>query len=154
MPAYFFDSSGIVKRYVNEIGTPWVLSLASPGTGNRIHVARITGVEVVAAVTRRQRSGSLTSSEAALVLDQFRHDFAAEYRIVAITPALLTHAMALAETHALRGYDAVQLSAVLTLILRRQARWLPALTFVSSDAELNAAAMGEGLVVEDPASHP
>jgi uncharacterized protein len=85
VPVFFFDSSGIVKRYVNEIGTPWVLSLVAPGAGNRVYVARITGVEVVSAVTRRQRNGSLTPSEAALVLDQFRHDFAAEYRVAAIT---------------------------------------------------------------------
>jgi hypothetical protein len=65
---------------------------------------RIAGVEVISAVTRRQRSGSLTPSEAALLLGRFRQDFATQYRIVAITPALLDQAMALAETHALRGY--------------------------------------------------
>jgi predicted nucleic acid-binding protein len=154
VPAFFFDSSGIVKRYVNEIGTPWVLSLVAPAAGNRIYVARITGVEVVSAVSRRQRSGSLPASEATIVLTQFRHDFAAEYRVVAITAPLLTLAMILAETHALRGYDAVQLSAALILNSRRLAQGLPALTLVSSDAELNAAATVEGLMVEDPVSHP
>jgi uncharacterized protein len=154
VPAFFCDSSAIVKRYVNEVGTPRLLSLVAPAAGNRIYLARITGVEVVSAVSRRQRSGSLTSSEAALVLDQFRHDLAAEYRVAAITPALLTQAMVLAETHALRGYDAVQLSAALILYARRVARGLSALTLVSSDAELNAAATVEGLMVEDPASHP
>jgi uncharacterized protein len=76
--AFFCDSSGIVKRYVNEIGTPWVLGLVDPMAGNRIYLARITGVEVVSAVTRRQRTGSVTAREAALVLDRFRHDLAAE----------------------------------------------------------------------------
>lgn len=154
MPVFFFDTSGIVKRYVNEIGTPWVSSLVAPAAGNPIYVARITGVEVVSAVTRRQRSGSLTPSEAVLVLNRFRHDLAVEYRVVAITPLLLTQAMALAETHALRGYDAVQLSAALILNVRRQAQGLPAVTLVSSDTELNAAATAEGLMVEDPAAHP
>jgi predicted nucleic acid-binding protein len=151
---FFFDSSGIVKRYVNEIGTPWILSLVAPAAGNRIYVAGITGVEVVSAVTRRQRSGSLTPAEAAIVLHQFRLDYANQYRVVGITPALLSQAMTLAETHALRGYDAVQLSAALILNTRRLARGLPALTLVSSDAELNAAATAEGLMVEDPVSHP
>jgi uncharacterized protein len=105
-------------------------------------------------VTRRQRSGSLTPGEAALVLGRFRQEFATQYRIVAITSALLDQAMALAETHALRGYDAVQLSAASLLNARRLARGLPALTFVSSDAELNAAAALEGLIVEDPSAHP
>ena len=138
---------------MNEIGTPWVLSLVAPAAGHRIYLARITGVEVVAAVTRRHRSGSLTPGEAAHVLGRLRHDFAAAYRLVAVTPALLSQAMSLAEVHALRGYDAVQLSAALTAHVRRLARGLPALTLVSSDAELNAAAV-EGLRVEDPASHP
>ena len=62
--------------------------------------------------------------------------------------------MALAATHALRGYDAVELSAALNLNVRRLTRGLPALTLVSSDAELNTAATAEGLMVEDPASHP
>jgi predicted nucleic acid-binding protein len=154
VPAFFFDSSGIVKRYVNEIGTAWVTGIVAPTAGNRIYVAGITGVEVVSAVTRRQRSGSLTPGGAANTLSRFRRDFATEYRIVAITPALLTQAMSLAETHGLRGYDAVQLSAVLTVNRRRLARGLPALTLVSSDAELNAAATVEGLMVDDPASHP
>lgn len=154
MPIFFFDSSGIVKRYVSELGTPWVLSLVAPAAGNRIYVARITGVEVVAAVARRQRSGSLTPGEAAIVLAQFHHDFATEYRVAAITSSLLFQTMTLAETHALRGYDAVQLSAALILNSRRLSRGLPALTLVSSDAELNAAATAEGLMVEDPAAYP
>jgi hypothetical protein len=41
---YFFDSSGIVKRYINEIGSAWVTSLVDPATGNPIHLASITGV--------------------------------------------------------------------------------------------------------------
>jgi uncharacterized protein len=151
---YFFDSSGMVKRYVNEIGTTWVSSLVAPTAGNRIYLARIAGVEIISAVTRRQRSGSLTPGEAALVLGRFRQEFATQYRIVAITSALVDQAMALAETHALRGYDAVQPSAASLLNARRLARGLPALTFVSSDAELNAAAALEGLIVEDPSAHP
>jgi predicted nucleic acid-binding protein len=152
--AFFFDSSGIVKRYVNETGTLWVTSLAAPAAGNRIYLARIAGVEVISAVVRRQRSGSLTSKQLAIVLGQFRHDFAAEYRIVAITPALLDQAMTLAEAHALRGYDAVQVAAALAVNARRLARGLSALTLVSSDTELNAAATAEGLMVVNPTSHP
>jgi hypothetical protein len=66
VPVFFCDSSAIVKRYVNEIGTPWVLSLLAPAAGNRIYVARITSVEVVSAVTRRQRGGSLTRNHVSL----------------------------------------------------------------------------------------
>ena len=30
MIAYFFDTSGIVKRYVIETGTTWILGLVTP----------------------------------------------------------------------------------------------------------------------------
>jgi hypothetical protein len=66
VPVFFCDSSAIVKRYVKEIGTPWVLSLVAPAAGNRIYVARITSVEVVSAVTRRQRGGNFTLNHVSL----------------------------------------------------------------------------------------
>ena len=43
-------------------------------------------------------------------LDQ---DFARQYLIVSMSDALIDHAAVLARTHALRGYDAVQLAAAL-----------------------------------------
>jgi hypothetical protein len=36
MAVIFFDSSAIVKRYVKEIGTSWVLSMVDPLANNRI----------------------------------------------------------------------------------------------------------------------
>lgn len=61
MAVYFFDSSAVVKRYINETGTLWVQSIADPRSGNLIYIAAITSVEVVAAITRRMKSGSITS---------------------------------------------------------------------------------------------
>ena len=114
MAAYFCDASSIAKRYLQEVGTAWVQSLADPAAGNYLYLARITTVEVVAAVTRRQRGGHLSPAVAAGILAQFRQDLPA-YGIVEITPALLSHAMTLAETHGLRAYDAVQLAVALEM---------------------------------------
>ena len=61
MSALFFDSSSLVKRYAKETGTNWVFSLVRPSANNRLYLARITGVEVVAALTKRMRVGSLTT---------------------------------------------------------------------------------------------
>ena len=85
---------------------------------------------------------------------QFRHDFAQQYHAVDITPTLITRAMGLAETHALRGYDAVQCAAALVVHTYRQALEMPALTLVSADDALNTAAAAEGLLVDDPNVHP
>ncbi len=111
MAVYFFDSSAIVKGYTQETGTAWVVGLTDPTARHEIYLARIPGVEVVSAVARRSRSGGLSSSTAAKVLADFHFDFAQQYQTFEITAALVTRAMTLAETHALRGYDAVQLAA-------------------------------------------
>jgi predicted nucleic acid-binding protein len=46
MPSYFFDSSALVKRYVQELGTPRVLALIH--SGQRLVAARLAIVELTA----------------------------------------------------------------------------------------------------------
>lgn len=154
MAGHFFDSSGIVKRYVNETGTSWVTGLLRPGARHAIHLARITGVEVISALVRRRRGGSISQADLVTAIARFRRDFARRFDLVAITPRLITAAMMLAEVHALRGYDAVQLAAALRMDARRTAKGRSPLIFISADAALNAAALAEGLTVEDPNRHP
>ena len=43
MAVYFFDSSGIVKRYVDETGTARVVELTHPEAAHRIYLGRIDG---------------------------------------------------------------------------------------------------------------
>ena len=149
MAAYFLDSSAVMKRYVQETGTVWVWALTASGTGNFFYLARITDVEVTAALARRRGQPGLSVVQAVAALRQFRRDFGQDYRVVEITIALLQRAAQLADTHALRGYDAVQLAVALDVHARDQA-----LVLVSADAELNAAATVEELRVEDPNTHP
>lgn len=154
MAAFFFDTSAVMKRYVAEIGTTWIRSLVTPSVRNRIGIARITGVEMIAAVARRQRAGHLTLDDADLISDDFAFHMNEEYELIAVTPRLLGQAMTLAAKHALRGYDAVQLAAGLTAHRRWSVRNRRPMAFVSADVELNAAAAAEGLTVEDPNLHP
>ncbi len=70
------------------------------------------------------------------------------FRIVEITIPLLRHASQLADLRVLRAYDAVQLAAVLYIH-----RLDSSLVLLSADVDLNAAAMAEGLPVEDPNLH-
>ena len=104
--------------------------------------------------TRQARHGALAPTDAATALAQFRHDFAHQYHTVDITSALIARAMALAETHALRGYDAVQCAAALSIHTHRQTLGMPSLTLVSADVALNTAATAEGLRVDNPNAHP
>jgi len=153
MTDYFFDSSALVKRYVLETGTNWIVSICDPRAGNTIFLARITSVEVVSAVARRRRNKSLSGANAAAVLDDFRFDSANQYFFVDITDTLIDRAMTLADNHALRGYDAVQLAAALILQDQRQSLNLPDCQFISADSALNAAAVSEGLQTDDPNLH-
>jgi predicted nucleic acid-binding protein len=150
---YFFDSSAIVKRYTSEIGTGWVISISDPIAGNFIYLASITGVEVVSAITRQVLASRITRTDAANEIAKFRHDFINQYRVVEISTALINRAMSLAEAHALRGYDAVQLAALLIVNDENIAFGLSTLTLISADAALNSAATAEGLTVEDPNNH-
>lgn len=153
MAVYCCDSSAVVTCYVQERGSPWIVALLDVTAGHHLYVARITGVEVIAAIRRRARRGDIAVPAAVAALAQFRQDFAGLYRIIEITPALVAQAMTLAETHALRGYDAVQLAAAIEVHARGMSLGLPVLTLVSADGELNMAAMIEGLTVEDPNIH-
>jgi predicted nucleic acid-binding protein len=151
--AYFLDSSALVKRYVQETGTAWVVAITDPRAGHPIYLARLTAVEVVAAMARRKRDGSLPKVDAVAVASDFRYDLRNQYRLVDITPTLVDHAMRVAEAHILRGYNAVQLAAALSVQSERRRLGLPSLIFVSADRGLNRAASTEGLVVDDANAH-
>jgi predicted nucleic acid-binding protein len=150
---YFFDSSALVKRYAHETGSDWILALTEPAAGHSLYIARITAVEVVSALTRRQRGGSVSETDAATAIADFRHDLSHQYRVIEMTPTVITRAMQLAETHGLRGYDAVQLAAALIVQKMREILGLSALELVSADYDLNHAAGAEDLTVDNPNSH-
>ncbi len=154
MAAYFFDSSAIVKRYLVEVGTPWVTAIVDLAAGNRVYLARITFVEVISAITRKVRGSGLSSAGATKEISDFRQDFANEYFIIELNPTLIESAADLAESHALRAYDAVQLTAALTINAELIASGVPGITLVSADGPLNTAAIAEGLAVDDPNTHP
>ena len=154
MADYFLDSSALVKRYVREIGFAWVASIFNPSANNETFIASITGVEIIAAVSRRSRGGTITPVDAALTCSQFRSDWLSDYQVIEVNDILLQQAMSLAETYGLRGYDAVQLAAGLLVNRLCVGSGLAPVIFGSADSELNAAAVAEGLVVDNPNSHP
>lgn len=153
MAVYFFDSSALVKRYVNEGGSAWVAAIADPNSGDHVYVATITGVEVVATLARKLKGNLVSPVDAAAAVSRFHHDFANEYRLIGINDAVITRSMAIAEAYALRGYDAVQLGAALELNGRRMALGAATLTLVTGDGELLTAASAEGLLTDDPNLH-
>ena len=153
MAVYFFDTSGLIKRHVHEVGTRWVRSLTHEKAAHTLCIVRITTVEMVAAITRRQRGGSLSAAQAGAILGHFRRHLAGQYFVLEVTQALLSAAMALSRTYGLRAYDAVQLAAAQELDRQNKADGFGPITIISADRELNAAAFAEGLLVDDPSLH-
>ncbi len=154
MPAYYLDTSALVKRYANEAGTAWINALIDPAARHTLYTVRLTRPETIAALRRKARTGEMTLAEASGAARAFRRAWRRRYRIVAATAAVAERAMDLAEQHGLRGYDAVHLAAALAVADIRQRHGLSALTFVSADTDQREAAVIEGLLVEDPAAYP
>ncbi len=62
MAIYYFDSSALVKRYVRELGSVWVSGLFASALNNEAYIVSMTNVEIIAAITRRSRGGTITPS--------------------------------------------------------------------------------------------
>ena len=154
MANYFFDSSSLTKRYTKEKGTAWIISLFRPFSNNRIHVAEITFVEVVSALSRRHRGKSISTQKFQRAVDRFRRNFKTKFFATDIDTELIELASNLAEKHVLRGYDAVQLACAVNLHQLRQKANLSLIIFVSADNALNQAAISEGLTVDNPNNYP
>lgn len=152
MAGLFLDSSAIAKRYVRETGSAWIDGLFDPNAKNRIYISNVTGVEVVAAISRRSHN-LRPANQIQLLIAEFRNDYLNLFRIIQTDEMLLFRAMDLAQKHRLRGYDALQLSAAFEVHSAYLATAEPAV-LISADEELNAAALAEGLLVQNPNQYP
>jgi predicted nucleic acid-binding protein len=153
MATYFTDSSAATKRYLSETGSGWVKGLFTANPSHRFFAVAVIGVEVVAAISRRARGGTISQADAAAFCTVFLADLRADFRVVPVTDALLHEAIRLAQRYSLRGYDAVQLAAANEVNRLRVTAGARPIIFVSADQELNAAARSEGLSVDDPNAH-
>lgn len=151
MRALYFDSSGLVKRYVKEEGSQWVVDVTSNKSEFSTVTSLISSVEVVAAICKCERMGSISPEDAALAISAFKAELRQNtFGLLQVSQQIVDRAMNLAQKHGLRGYDAVQLSSAMALHLERQAASLAAPEFISSDDRLNVAAASEGLPVFNP----
>lgn len=154
MSALFCDSSAIVKRYIAETGSVWITAATNPASGSYVYVAQITLVEVVSAITRREKGKHISTTNADNARSTFEQDYLNEFFKVEISENLIIEAASLAKKYALRGYDAIQLAAALETEKERITLGLSSLILLSADIDLNAAAVSEGLTIDNPNNHP
>lgn len=97
MNVYFLDSSGIVKRYIDEKGSRWVQDILA-GHDNVAAIAEVGIVEVVAAFARRRRSGELSQQEYAFARRVFLRDVD-QYQVVSADREIINRATELTDRH-------------------------------------------------------
>jgi len=142
----YFDTSALVKQYLQEAGSKTVLELLK--TGDKVYTASLTYAETHAAFSRRTRKGRLTRETTRRLALRFDRDWES-YDIVLMSDDVLSLARQLLYHHPLRSADAIHLASA--LFLARAAptdRW----AFVCADRRLCDAAEAEGFHPIDAAS--
>lgn len=152
--AYFLDTSALVKRYIAEIGSNWVKVITNPAVSNDLAISQITWVEVLSALSRRQREGSLSADDFNSVFQYFSNDFDTQYRVIEVDQALIQSAGQLVIQYPLRAYDAVQLASALRVQSIFSQIPNMQLIFLSADNRLLNIAQSQGLVTDNPNNYP
>ena len=151
---YFADSSGLVKRHVQELGSSWFSQIADTQTGNTIIISRLSLTEVFSAFNRRCRELSLSQTDYQKVAQAFEDLCQTEYQIIEITEEITEKTREILENHSLRASDSIQLaSALMTNENLKQANFSE-LIFLASDQKLLDAAKGENLQNDNPQNYP
>jgi len=69
---YFLESTAFAKLFVQEPGTNALIRLMETVEDNRKLIAASAPLEVYAAIRKRERAGSISSADAAAVLEILR----------------------------------------------------------------------------------
>jgi predicted nucleic acid-binding protein len=140
----YLDSSALVKLYIDEVGSGRVRQAA--GEARRLATSVVTIPEMISALGRRVREGSLGDEEARRGYDLFERELPT-FLTVEATVELAEHAGRLVRVHGLRGFDAVQLASALAVVsLITQ----DSVVFAAADHQLRAAARHEDLTALEP----
>ena len=137
----YLDTSAVVKLYVEEAGAATVHRVVQAAT--QVGTSRVTYAEVRAAFARRARERGIAASAYKELIRSFEQEWETYVR-VDVTEPLIKLAGDLAERHALRAYDAIQLASALSL--QRELQATP-VGFVAADGSLLDAAAREQLAV-------
>jgi predicted nucleic acid-binding protein len=137
----FWDSSAVVPLIVDEPGRERLLALLEADPVMVVWWG--TSVELVSALSRRERDGSLPTSIANAAVERVRK-LERTWHQVAPTDAVRQRAQRLLRVHPLRAADSLQLAAALSVAGNEPA----SLTLVTLDQRLLDAAQREGLSIQ------
>jgi len=134
----YFDTSALIKLYVEEPGSRAVSTLVTE-TGS-VATAKVALVEVHAGLARRRRAGDLSVVAYERTCRQFEEQWRTYVRLD-LRDDILGQARELVQRHPLRSLDAIHLASALALraALEQEVR------FVAADGRLVQAAELERL---------
>ena len=137
----YFDTSALVKRYIDEAGRREVLQLL------RRHdcvTSVLMPVELRSALRRRVSEGALDAARVPEILKRVAAD-RAYWTLVEIASDVLASAETLVATQPLRTLDAIHVASAQLVAARLSA---PELQFVSADTRQTEAAAALGMTIK------
>lgn len=139
----YFDSSALVKRYIEEHGTEKVKSLIA--LNEEIITSKLTYPEMLSAFNIKYKTGEINSELYNNKVAEFIVDWD-YFHVIEFDDGLLPIIKSIIHKYHLRGADSIQLSSALWFndSLKEE------IIFVSSDIDLLKAAESEGLQIIDP----
>ena len=134
------DTSILVKKYIDEPGSPQVVELLE--SAEAVIISVVGYAEVLAAFNRRKREGTISGSVYGKIHKEFESDWETFTR-VNVSKEVNVSVRKLVSVYPLRGFDAIHLASALAMrrIVKNR------LLFASADARLDRAANKEGLIV-------
>ncbi len=140
---YFFDSSAIIKRYHNEIGTEKVDEIVD-GSGE-IYISSLAMIETIATLRRKVKERKLTLNRFSKLKSAFLYDVEKRYTLIPIDDSLVVDALYLAEKYAMKSLDSLQLASALKIKSAEEE-----IIFVSVDLQLLKFAQKESFEILNP----
>jgi uncharacterized protein len=135
----YFDTSALIKRYVEELGRREVLALLRD---NQCIVSAVLPVEVRSALRRRVAEKTLDAKRAPGILKRLAAD-RAYWTIIEVSREVLAAAEALTSAHPLRALDAIHVASAKLFADRTAAQ-----TFVFVSADMRQANVAEALGIK------
>ena len=134
----YFDTSALVKRYVDEAGRREVLQLLRR---NECVISAVLPVELRSGLRRRVAEGSLDAARLPTILKHIAAD-RPYWTLVEVGTDVLVAAETLVAAHPIRTLDAIHVVSAQLFATRVS---MPGLTFVSADKRQTETAVAVGL---------
>lgn len=135
----YFDTSALVKRYVDEAGRREVLQLLRR---NECVTSAVLPVELRSGLRRRAADGSLEAARLPMILERVAAD-RPYWTLVEVGTDVLAVAETLVATYPIRTLDAIHVASAQLFAARVS---MPGLMFVSADKRQTETATAVGLV--------